>query len=182
MTWRTHLVGGVCALAPLVLLPPKYLAPGDVGLLACLACLGALLPDLDARESHLKHLTLGTGIAPFTLPATLLHQALGHRGLLHSLAGLGLAALVLALPVGLWLGPLAALALLLGYASHLALDASTKRGIPFFFPDPKRRHVLPPLLRITTGSLAEEPVFVLLALLGVALLLRLIASTVFRAD
>jgi membrane-bound metal-dependent hydrolase YbcI (DUF457 family) len=184
MTWRTHLMGGVCSLAPLLLLPPESLAPGEAGLLALVACLGALLPDLDASESHLKHLRLiGTDLAPFALTATLLHQSLGHRGLLHSLAGLGLGALLLAVPVGLWLGPLAGLALVLGYASHLALDACTKAGIPLLFPNLKRRHLLPRWLRVTTGSLAEEPVFVGLALLALIVLLGLSAlssaATVF---
>ncbi len=174
MTWRTHLVGGVCSLAPLLLLPPESFAPGEAGLVALVACLGALLPDLDAGESHLKHLRLiGTEIAPFALPATLLHRTLGHRGLLHSLTGLGLAVLLLTVPFGLWLGPLAGLALVLGYASHLALDACTKAGIPLLFPNPTRRHLLPRRLRITTGSLAEEPVFVGLALFALVVLLRL---------
>ena len=64
---------------------------------------------------------------------------------------------------------------MLDYASHLALDSCTKAGIPFLFPDTTRRHLLPRMLRVTTGSLAEEPVFAGLALLALAVLLRLFA-------
>ena len=95
MTWRTHLAGGIASLA--LLLP--FTAGQDAGLLALFAALGSLLPDLDARESRIKNLTLGLPFRPFLLPAFLLHRTLGHRGLLHSLAGLLLAALVLGLPL-----------------------------------------------------------------------------------
>ena len=47
------------------------------------AAFGALLPDLDASESKVKHLGV-VGVEPFMQPATTLHQALGHRGMLHS--------------------------------------------------------------------------------------------------
>jgi inner membrane protein len=103
------------------------------------------------------------------LPAVALHQALGHRGLLHSAAGLALLAVLVALPLGLWLGWQPAAALVLGYASHLALDASTRSGIPLCYPDRTRRFLLPPYLRVTTGSPEEEAVFLTLALLAFAL-------------
>jgi len=173
-------MGGVFSLVPFALLPPESLAPGEAGLLALIAGLGALLPDLDASESHLKHLKLlGTTVAPFTLPAVHLNRTLGHRGLLHSLLGLGIVALFIGIPLALFVGPLASLALLLGYASHLALDACTKHGIVLLYPRHKRLHLLPAGFRITTGSIAEEPVFVLLALLAVILLLRLLAAPAF---
>ena len=65
---------------------------------------------------------------------------------------------------------------MLGYASHLAADASTKSGlpllyVPWFYPHKKRYHLLPPSLRFTTGSQAEEVLFPLLALLILLLLL-----------
>ncbi|WP_395143365.1 metal-dependent hydrolase [Armatimonas sp.] len=167
MTWRTHLAGG---LATLWLLKP-FVPAESIGLLAIAAGLGALLPDLDARESRIKNLTLGTGIAPFALPAFALHRLLGHRGLLHSLLGLLLVALVVGLPIALYLEPVAAIALLLGYASHLALDASTKAGIPFWFPNRRRVHLLPPKLRITTGSEPEDIVLALLAMTAIAIML-----------
>ncbi len=90
---------------------------------------------------------------------------------MHSLLGWGIAALVIGLPVGFYFGWLPALALLLGYGSHLLLDSMTKHGIPFLYPDRKRWHALPPALLVSTGSQAEDIVFTLLALLVLPLLL-----------
>lgn len=177
MTWRTHLVGGISSLWSLSLLPNGLSAgtnTANVGLLALVAGLGALLLDLDAGESHLKHLTLGAGIKPLYLPARFLHRTLGHRGLLHSLFGLALAMLLVGVPVGLLLnGWLPTAALALGYASHLLLDACTKRGIPLWFPHHRLVHLLPPPLRVRTGSPAEEVVLALLGVLAAALLLTI---------
>lgn len=50
-----------------------------------------------------------------------------HRGLLHSLCELGMAAVTVA-PAALWLGRAPIGALLLGCASHLGADALTKSG------------------------------------------------------
>ncbi len=181
MMGRTHLLLGVNSVWLLALVPgavgshaaniPNAADAPTLGLLAGSAALGALLPDLDAAQSTIKFLRLGSHFQPFLLPATLLHRTLGHRGLLHSLLGLGGFGLCVALPLGLWLGGPPALALLLGYASHLAGDGCTKRGIPLWFPKPSRWHLLPPPWRLTTGSQAEEVVFALLA--GPALLLLL---------
>jgi inner membrane protein len=53
-----------------------------------------------------------------------------HRGITHSLAALAVvsiaAAFVLPMPIALLIGA--------GYASHLAADALTARGVPFFAP------------------------------------------------
>jgi membrane-bound metal-dependent hydrolase YbcI (DUF457 family) len=150
----------------------------NIGLLALLAGMGALLPDLDARESRLKHLTVGAGIAPFVLPSLVLHRTLGHRGMLHSLVGLVLTALLLSFPLLTWLGWQPALALLLGFGSHLALDACTRRGIPILWPDRTRRFLLPARLRFTTGSPAEEALLVPLTLVAVLLFLSVLQGVV----
>ena len=126
------------------------------------AVTGSLLPDLDAAESKLKHLSLA-GITPLVPVANALHQSLGHRGLLHSLWGLSIATVVLSMPLGFALGWPAAMELSLGYASHLFSDALTKSGIPLLYPRRRRYHLLPKPWRITTGSLAEETLFPLLA-------------------
>lgn len=171
MTWRTHLLGGV---GSLWLLRPLETAGSDLsnlGLLAGLAGLGALLPDLDAQESKVKHLAIAKGVEPFALPSLVLHRLLGHRGLMHSLLGWGIAAVVVGLPVTWYVGWQPALALLLGYGSHLLLDACTKHGIPFLYPNKRRLHALPKLLWISTGSQAEDVVFALLALAVMPLLL-----------
>lgn len=92
--------------------------------------------------------------------------------------GWGLASLLLLFLFLVVLPPLAGigslfvpLALSLGYASHLAADACTKSGIPLFYPRRKRYHLLPRALRLTTGSLAEEAVFMALAMMVLLLML-----------
>ena len=173
MTWRTHALGGVASLWLLEVLPGGAggLYAGGVGALAMAAALGALLPDLDAAESKAKHLSVG-GVAPLALPALALHRLLGHRRLLHSALGLGLFGALVALPLAFWWGAGPSLALWLGYASHLTLDACTRTGIPLWHPDPRRRFLLPPSLRVTTGSPDEDVALCLLALAALALLLR----------
>ncbi|MBV9470266.1 MAG: metal-dependent hydrolase [Abitibacteriaceae bacterium] len=172
MTWSTHVLFGINSLWLLDALPP---APDvtNFALLVAVAAFGALLPDLDAAESKLKHLRIG-GIKPFFLPAQFVHRQLGHRGLAHSLSGLIILALM-SLPLIAWWGWLPSLALVLGYASHLAADALTKSGIPFFYPSHYRYHLLPLHWRFTTGSQAEEMLFPFLVMAVLLLLLRHLA-------
>ena len=170
MTWPTHVMLGISALWLLTLIPSELLGY-DIGTLAACAALGALLPDLDASESKIKHLKLlGTNIKPFLLPSQVVHRRDRHRGLLHSLLGLSMV-VVLALPSIWWVGWAPVMALFLGYASHLLADAATKSGISLLFPSGRRYHVLPAGLRVTTGSHAEEVLFALCALCAMALLL-----------
>ena len=174
MLWRTHVLIGLNSLwlleVPAFLGYPSLLNPETLPLALGAAAFGSLLPDLDASQSKIKHLSI-KGIKPFFLPALFIHRQLGHRGLSHSLVGLALVAALL-FPLSLWLGFIPFLALLLGYASHLAADASTKSGIPIFYPRKTRYHLLPPGFRFTTGSQAEEVLFPFLALLLLILLLR----------
>lgn len=166
MTWRTHALVGVGSLW--LLQPvPHGIGAGDgvsnVGLLAAVAVFGALLPDLDASQSRIKHLSPGWGIEPFVLPSLLLHRAFGHRGLLHSGLGLALFTVLFALPLAFWWGWQPSAALALGYASHLAADACTRTGIPLLHPRRLRFFLLPPSLRLVTGSPAEDAMLPLLA-------------------
>ena len=169
MMGRTHALAGVASLWCLQVVPsliqPELLAP-----LGVLAALGALLPDLDAAQSQIKHLSVA-GIKPFAPLSLLLNRTFGHRGLLHSLLSWGVATLVL-LPLGFTVGLAVPLAISLGYASHLATDACTKSGIPFLYPNRKRYHLLPRPFRLTTGSQAEDGVFMIMAILVAGLMLH----------
>jgi membrane-bound metal-dependent hydrolase YbcI (DUF457 family) len=163
MTWPTLALLGINSLWLLVPLPPELLGY-DLGTLAASAVLGTLLPDLDASESKIKHLKVpGTQFKPFLLPAQVIHRSDQHRGLLHSLWGPGMTG-VCTLPLMIWVGWTPVAALMLGYASHLLGDSATKSGIRLFYPQPRRFHLLPPPLRITMGSQAEETLIPLLAL------------------
>lgn len=167
MMGRTHLLLGINAIW--LLEAGTAPSPDRFVLAVAGAALGSLLADLDARASLLQTLRIG-GVAPLVLPARLLNQVFGHRGALHSLFALGVLAL-LSLPL-LGTLPLLWLGLALGYASHLVGDGCTRHGVPLFFPRRMRVHLLPKPLRLSTGSLAEDALFVLLALGCLALLLR----------
>ena len=166
---RTHALAGVASLWCLQAFP-SLLLPEQLAPLSLLTALGTLLPDLDASQSQIRNLAIA-GIAPFALIASLLNRTLGHRGLLHSALGWGIATLVL-IPLAFFGGITVPLALSLGYGSHLATDACTKSGIPFFYPNRRRYHLLPRTLRLTTGSMAEKAVFAFFAVTAAGLMLR----------
>lgn len=142
----------------------------NMAFLAGAAALGSLLPDLDASESKIKHFTIG-GIKPFLLPSQAIYRQLGHRTFLHSLVGLTFVAVTGAVLVP-FTGKDAALALWLGYASHLIADGITRSGIPLLYPRPKRFHLMPKRFRVVTGSPAKDVIFVLLSLSALTLMLR----------
>jgi inner membrane protein len=149
-----------------------------LGVLTAFAALGSLLPDLDAAQSKAKHLSLSfrlgkerVRVAPLSFPALVLSSTLPHRGPLHSLLALWIVAALIGLPLALITSWPAAVALLFGWLSHLALDACTKTGVPLFWPDKRRVRFLPPALRVTTGSEAEGLVFALCAVAAFGLLL-----------
>ena len=170
MTWPTHVMTGISSLWLLTVVPPDVLGY-DLGILAACAALGALLPDLDASQSKIKHLKLpGTNLKPFFIPAQLVCAADRHRGLLHSLLGWLMVA-ILSLPLSVEIGGAPWLAFLLGYGSHLLADLSTKSGLMLLYPNKKRHYLLPKGWRITTGSQAEEVCFVVVAAITMLLLL-----------
>jgi len=129
MLFLTHLL-----FTALLLVLFRGVSPAGSGtLFAVTALLATLLPDLDSAGSILgRH-------APWVQPL------LRHRGVLHT----PLAAAVL------WLAarPFTTLAdaLLLGYVSHLLMDACSKEGILALFPLSRRRLTGP----IRVGSAME---------------------------
>ena len=169
MMWHTHAAIGASSVWLLV--PIAH--TGDSSLLAVLtvlAVIGALVPDLDAVESKIKHVRIA-GIKPLMPVAQAINQQFGHRGLLHSLRGWALWTL-LVLPISAWVGVVPILALSLGYASHLAADACTVSGIPLLYPQKRRYFLLPLRLRIVTGSDVEEVFFAAFACMSLILLMK----------
>ena len=74
---------------------------------------------------------------------------LGHRGVIHSI-WIPLALYIFIVPFSMWV----ALALSLGYLSHLVADSFTLDGVPFFWPFTKRVSGF-----IRTGSMLENIIF-----------------------
>ena len=167
MTWRTHVLAGLNSLWLIQVISPTAVAE-LLPTLALAATLGALLPDLDAARSKLRYWQIA-GIEPFLVPSRTLHRTLGHRGAMHSLTGLLFVGLILLPTLALfgWSSWPIAVALWLGYASHLVLDACTRSGIPLRWPARNTFHLLPATLRFTTGSPMEG---ILLPLLGTGII------------
>lgn len=148
--------------------------PTGVALGLSAGILGALLPDIDANESSIKH---ELGLAGSAISGGLRLLSVKHRGLTHT--GLVAAAItVLAMIVGQRFGFTdIGLAFGLGYISHLVADGMTLTGIPLLSPFYRKSiHLLPKPLRVRTGSAVEGLVFLLIALGFVWLLPRLFAT------
>jgi inner membrane protein len=141
--------------------------------MAACAALGALLPDIDAGTAKIAQLSIGR-MTPLATISMMARDAFGHRGITHSMVGTVLVGGVAAIVAGHWLGLSGAVALLLGYASHLIGDACTVSGIPVLFPDRTRRFALPKALRFVTNSRTEDFLLVLFAEASLALLLPLL--------
>jgi len=183
LTWPTHAAGGIASLWLLALIPGavtgQIVTGQTVGPLAVIAAGAALLPDLDAQHSKIRSLRIGP-VRPLDPLGALVYGAWGHRGPLHSLPGLAAFGLICALPLALLWGGGYGAAALLGYGSHLLLDAMTRHGVPLLPARDRagrwglrqRRHLLPRAFRFVTGSAAED---VLQAFLFGAVLLLLLA-------
>lgn len=177
LTWPTHAAGGIAALW-LLAACPGTLAPETIGPLALIAAGAALIPDLDAPRSKARSLALGP-FRPLDALGALIHAAWGHRGPLHSLLGLAAFGLLAALPLALRWGWVYGAAALLGYGSHLALDAMTRHGIPALLERGRdgrwgfrrRRHLLPRAWLFSTGSAAEDALQAILLCASLALLI-----------
>ncbi len=158
---------------------PGAVTSQTIGPLSVLAAAAALLPDLDAQRSKVRSLSLGP-IKPLDPLGGLLYAAWGHRGPLHSLLGLAIFGLACALPLAVAWGWQYGTTLVLGYGSHLMLDAMTRHGVPLLPTRGKggrwglkrRRHLLPPALRFVTGSQAEDVLQAILFGLDLLLLLK----------
>lgn len=147
-------------------------------LLVAVGSLAALLPDLDASESTIKHVRVkiaGFQIEPFYIPALLFSTLFKHRGWLHS------AVAIIVVAVLSWFGfssydIVIPFVITIGYASHLLADACTISGIRFFLPMQTELHLLPKPLRIRTGNIVDQLLF-LGGVAGVALFLLRYTST-----
>lgn len=140
MRGDSHLIFGMAFLAAANLTPVVDL---DAVTLAAAAA-GSLLPDIDHPGS-----ALGRRVRPLS---DVVGLVLGHRGLTHSLLA-ALACVVAAVWFGLRDADLA-VALALGYLSHLFGDWLTPSGVPLQWPN-RRPFRAPHRWQIRTGGLRE---------------------------
>jgi inner membrane protein len=160
MTGRTHDLAAFTALNTVIISQPLPQMPFSTALVAFGACfIGGLAPDLDTPTSEIWHkLPAGTFLGK------MLHPFLGgHRLISHSLLGLFIFGwiskylLTLASSTLLVNMNLVWLAFMIGYISHLVMDAFTHDGVPLLFPLPLHLGI-PPMkaLRMKTGGILEK--------------------------
>lgn len=107
-----------------------------------LVLFGALLPDIDCEKSTINKLI------PITKYAELMFK---HRGFFHSI----FAPLLLYILIAGLSSTESAMAVILGYMSHLASDAFTKSGVNFLYPFTQFKISGP----IKTGGWQESAIF-----------------------
>ncbi len=141
-----------------------------------IGAISALLPDLDASESKIKNLRIGGYIGrtkiwfkPFLPIAFVISSIFCHRGVMHSMLILVLFSIGLTSVIPQTYSSIT-LVIILGYLSHLILDALTKSGIEFLWPIKKRLGLLPKTLRVRTGGIIDN-IFLLVGSAGVIIFL-----------
>jgi len=164
---------GVCAIAD----SGGLVATGAV----CASLLGSRLPDADVRgarihrRTRLERRSLVAALAGrvLRLPMTIFAALAKHRGATHWLLSAAAATIVLTAAAGaVWpaLTVPVAIGAGCGYCAHLLADACTPRGAPLLGPFSARRvHLLPAVLRITTGGIGDLLMLITATLTAAAL-------------
>ncbi|NQV00253.1 MAG: metal-dependent hydrolase [Parcubacteria group bacterium] len=162
MTWRTHITFGLTfTVFGFTILSFPFNPFGII-----LTAFGALFPDLDASESKIKNLKLSKKkgllslIKPFEVFGFILNKTLGHRGALHSLAGLVVFSYIAYFVSSFFGEPLFFIYFSLGFLSHLLSDMLTKSGVEIFYPWKKNFRLLPRRIAIKSNSFFDEALFV----------------------
>jgi len=132
----------------------NFLHPSNFLLFILIACFVALIPDIDNRDSKLgKHVKF-------------ISKIFNHRGILHTVFP----------PIGLFLlfnylgYNLIGLAVLIGYLSHILIDAFTPEGINFLHPFTSFR--ISGFIR--TGTFLETILFLLLTGFDIFYLVKMV--------
>jgi inner membrane protein len=134
------IIGAGCAAAV------AHVAGLEPGWSMLVGVVGASIPDIDLKWSDRWNRPRPGS------PCKLLD----HRGPTHSLS----LAVMVGLAVGFGVAPWLGLMLTVGWLSHLAADAGSFLGVPFFWPIYSRRlRLLPRALRVRSGTtIIELPV------------------------
>lgn len=164
MKAETHIAVGALIGAAIVAQTSGTQLDTDDLIIFLLSVFGALLPDIDHEASMISRRA-----GPLALPFRLV----SHRGVTHSLAAIALLYFGL---TKLGAPQLIVIALLAGYASHIAADMLTVQGVELLWPVRWRVRLLPKLLCISTGGIGEHVyavvTFLLLLVIGVPLVTR----------
>lgn len=122
MQYRTHLTTTLAVTVP-IMATTDTLTIGTVVAVS----IGALFPDIDEPHSWIGIRTRGI--------SDILNKLLGHRGMTHSILGLIIAFLTMALLVNIINFPaIIAIYFVLGYLLHLIEDSFSKSGVKWLLP------------------------------------------------
>lgn len=157
MRGPTHMLGGITFAVSLTALANIYIpitspeidwsTVGLFGLYLSGASTGALLPDIEKKGSTIsnKHKYI----------SFLSRCICSHRGITHSLLAICIVGVILfpfALLIPSGYGYAYMIGVLIGYGSHLLLDALNPTGVPFFYPFVDKKISF---AKITTGGFFE---------------------------
>lgn len=162
MRGKTHGTIGLASAWLLIFLPGFIPSP----ILPLIAGFFALLPDIEGGETKIKH--LGTkNIKPLAVFGTIATGLFKHRGFFHSVF---MVLLLLLMGTVLYFYDyipfIYVLAALVGYLSHIALDALTPAGILLYWPFKKKFRLMPRKIAPKTGGMIDELLFII-GLMGV---------------
>ncbi|GEN89139.1 metal-dependent hydrolase [Oceanobacillus sp. FSL W8-0428] len=144
MTGKTHIMAGITVTTAIVAITDAYQPEWFIAAGAA----GGLLPDICHSGSKIGR--------RFPAISKIINTIFGHRTFTHSLLFLALVALILSEVVS---NTSITVGLLIGMATHLLLDASTKQGIKLLYP--ARITVRFPITA-RTGGKAENIILLLL--------------------
>jgi len=150
MLANTHLAFGLL----LGILFKPIVSPANTWLYYGIVLFAALLPDLDHNGAILNRIFRITKVFPLLFK---------HRGFFHSVWP----AVILAAVVWPW-SRTVALAMLIGYGSHLLIDSVTRMGVNWLYPLLKFRIQGP----VMTGGFVELLLFVGIIIVDIILLVR----------
>lgn len=119
MTGKTHIMAGIAATTAVAAMNNDY----DATWLIATGALGGIIPDICHSGSKIGR--------RFPVLSKVVNTIFGHRTFTHSLLFLALMAFILTRFVD---NTSIITGLLIGMATHLVLDASTKNGIKLLYP------------------------------------------------
>jgi len=154
MQYKTHIIGGIGLFGLFLSVVGIFYSLSELFLGVIFVLVGSLFPDIDYHKSKLGKYFF------------YLNYGVKHRGFLHSFFGLIFIVLLFLFLTQYTAVPLIVLiAFLLGFVSHMLLDALTKKGIRPFYPFKFR--IRGPF---RTGKI-EENLLLGLLLVGIVLLM-----------
>ncbi|WMX58529.1 metal-dependent hydrolase [Peribacillus sp. R9-11] len=122
MQYRTHFTTSLVVALP-IMAATNTLTIGSVLAVG----LGAVFPDIDEPHSWIGCRTRGI--------SDVLNKVFGHRGITHSLAGIFVVFLTVALMIGLTdFKAIIGLYFILGYILHIVEDSFSKSGVKWLIP------------------------------------------------